>query len=158
MVRYQKKMYFNIILSNRIYNIVTKVSQVINFYYLFLVKPSFFKKNSPVNSPLLESGLFHEKHFFFSFGISIDQMNRWFCWCRCCIDFPGRGCKYGLVSSFQWCCSCCHLPTTLWHTLFVPWVNSLEILLKFGCWFNIRVVKTEMDAANWYWYKLIILN
>ena len=104
-------------------------------------------------SPLLESGLLHEKRFFFSFGISIDQMNRWFCWCRCCIDFPGRGCKYCLVSSFQRCCSSSELSVCISTSLQHPGLSvfTARISNQILKVFQVNLLMAQIKYAIMLW-------
>ena len=63
---------------------------------------------------------------------------------------------FGFVAYFsgELTSCCCQLSTTVWRTLFVPWLNLLEILLKFGYWFNIRAVKTERPGCC----KLVLIQ
>ena len=71
-------------------------------------------------SPLLESGLLHKKRFFLFFWrfhwsdehvVLLMRMLHW---------FPERGCKYGLVSSFQRCCSSSELSVCISTSLQHP--------------------------------------
>lgn len=100
---------------------------------------------------------FTQKRFFFSFGISIDQMNTWFCWCGCCIDFQKEAAStawylhfsdVALVQNYQFVsvpvCSIQafpFLPLEYWisnQILKVFLVNSLMAQIKYSImlWIN----------------------